>query len=653
LAWNASAVENVHFTVDSFATDVFQANKVVVDINWYDAKQLSIQVTVDSVTSRYFDQLSAININCNKTTYINNQFKCSNGILSFLYQDQKTVKTGLQFDYTPQQKWRINLADINIDLSFFAALIQNLNPALQGYQISAGRLQGGIEISGDKEQVSDVRLASKVEGLSLDGESILEDVTADIGLNLSNNSGIWTAKTSLSLLHGSMYIVPGLKVLGDTPGFYIEVGSKPLSIELAGRLDLNTHILYLDYLDYIHPDILKLQASAEINISDSITIPIFNLRTTIEKLANTFPVYIQPLLLKTNFSDLEIAGSLGLEINYQDQQLEQLELDFGDIYLDDGNSRFSLSDLAGNLSIHSDETPVQSYLRWGGMSFHRLDFGAGAVLFESVARKVDVLHWNDVDVLDGKLEINKFNMENIGTPDFALTLDANLTPISMKAFTQAMQWPLMSGNLSGTFKGLKYSKNNLQLNGDIDIHLFEGDVILRNLFIRDIFSEYSRLSANIDLNRLDLERLTDTFAFGKIEGTLNGHVNDLVLENWQPVNFDAAFLTPKEDDKPHRISQKALDNLNSLGGGLSGTMSRGMTSFFQEYSYGQIGLSCRLNSGVCEMGGVQDTDKGFYLLTRGGLLPPWVEVKGTGRSIKWAHLIDGLKQILHGEVRIE
>ena len=82
-------------------------------------------------------------------------------------------------------------------------------------------------------------------------------------------------------------------------------------------------------------------------------------------------------------------------------------------------------------------------------------------------------------------------------------------------------------------------------------------------------------------------------------------------------------------------------------------MSRGAISFFPEYSYGQIGLSCRLNNNVCELGGVRETSDGFYLLTRGGLLPPWVEVKGTGRSIVWNQLITGLKQIAQGEMHIE
>ena len=652
-AWNAYAVNDIHLTLDSVDTGLLRAKNVTLDIHWPEAQTLSVSVSAESASSGIFGRLSSININCKHTTYTNRQFHCSNGLLSFRYQGKKTARTHLAFDYSLDKKWQVQLGDLDLDATALSGILNKLHPALQDYQVSSGRLYGSIDISGNNNLVNAVRLAGKVKELSIDGDNTLQDVAANIDLDLSNHDGNWQTNSSLSITGGSMYLVPGIKVLGDTPGFYIEVGDQPLSVKLAGRWDTKSNILYLDDFEYDHPDVLNLQGSAKVILADTITIPSFNLKTNIGNLAKTFPTYIQPLLLNTDFSDLEIAGGMALELNYLDKRLDRLELDLRDIYLDDNNNRFSLSDLAGNLSMHSDKTPVQSFLRWNGMSFYRLDFGAGAVLFESVARKVKVLHWNNVSVLDGKLNINKFNMENIGTPDFEMTLDANLTPISMKAFTQAMQWPLMSGNLSGTFHGLKYSHNSLQLNGDIDIRLFGGDVVLRNLLIRDIFSEYSRLTADIDMQNLDLERLTNTFTFGKIQGTLDGHVNDLVMENWQPVHFDAAFVTPEDDDKPHRISQKALDNLNSLGGGLSGTMSRGMTRFFKEYSYGQIGLSCRLNGGVCELGGVQDTGNGFYLLTRGGLFPPWVEVKGAGRSIKWTHLIDGLKQIIHGEVKIE
>jgi hypothetical protein len=117
------------------------------------------------------------------------------------------------------------------------------------------------------------------------------------------------------------------------------------------------------------------------------------------------------------------------------------------------------------------------------------------------------------------------------------------------------------------------------------------------------------------------------------------------LQAWRPVYFEAELATPEDDRTRHRISQRAVDNLGFIGGGATAALSSGLLRYFKEYSYGRLGVSCRLYNGACELGGVEKTDDGFLLLTRGGVLPPWIEVRGTGRSIDWYDLVEGMKRI--------
>jgi len=287
------------------------------------------------------------------------------------------------------------------------------------------------------------------------------------------------------------------------------------------------------------------------------------------------------------------------------------------------------------------------------MSFYRLDFGAGDIVLESRGKDVKVVDWQEVTILDGALKIDEFSIRNLARSDFELKLGGELKPISMEALTHALGWTIFPGKLSGGISGLKYAHNSLELEGDISFSLFGGFLNIQDLKVENLFSSYSVLTTDIEIDKLDLEQLTDVFTFGKIEGSLSGRMDKLRLENWQPSYFEAEFATLIDDDKPHRISQKALENLNELGGGLSGTLSQGFLRFLPAYSYGRLGLSCRLNNGICELGGVEDDGDRFSILTKGGYLPPWVEVKGAGRSIRWADLIDGLKQIARGEVAIE
>ncbi|MBF8270267.1 MAG: hypothetical protein HW386_1976, partial [Gammaproteobacteria bacterium] len=574
-SWNLYAIDDFQLSADSIGNDMFQAHQVVVAVHGLETQAPAVNITATTITSIYSEGLHSIRLECQLTVRDNEQFHCADGLLSYIYPDGTAIKTTLSFDYNLDRDWRLSLRGLDIDLAYIAGILHDLHPALQNYQLSAGRLRGEVELRGKDGSVDAIKLNSQVQGLSLAGTSTLEKVTADIDLDIVKENGVWSTRADCAVSAGSMYIVPGLELLDDNPGFFIEVGAEPLSLQLTALWDTDKNWLILREFNYIHPQILELRGNAEMIMSEEITLPVVSLYSRIDKLENTFPIYIQPLLLNTNFSNLEIAGGMALAVDYHDRKLEHLDLSFNGIYIDDANDRFSLSGLNGNLSIRGDAEPVQSSLSWDGMSFHRLDFGKGSVVFASVAGQVDVLRWDDLAVLDGKLVISSFNMKNIGAPDFELTVGARLTPVSMNAFSQAMQWPLLSGTLSGTFPGLKYSLNNLQFNGDINIQVFAGDVVVRNLLIEDLFSEYSRLSADIAFNGLDLEQLTDTFTFGKIAGTLNGELNNLMLENWQPVYFEAAFITPEKDDRPHRISRKALDNLNSLGGGLSGTMSRG------------------------------------------------------------------------------
>ncbi len=223
----------------------------------------------------------------------------------------------------------------------------------------------------------------------------------------------------------------------------------------------------------------------------------------------------------------------------------------------------------------------------------------------------------------------------------------------MTDFTQALGWPIMSGQLTGVIQGLKYHRGNLQVGGHINVGLFNGNVVVRNLRVEELFGLVPSLYADIDIEDIDLEQLTERFSFGKIEGTLNGKVHKLELQAWQPVYFEAEVATAEDDEVRHRISQKAVDNLGYLGSGATGALSSGFLSFFKEYSYGRLGISCRLYNSACELGGVGETSNGFYILTRGGMLPPWVEVKGAGHSISWNTLIEGLKTITTNQPEIE
>ena len=677
LSFGTQAFESFSITLDSIDFEDFTASDVSIRFAWLDTRHLDLTITAEQISSILPGQITRLQIRCHDAVYEVNTVTCDRGNLITQHDSLGRVEGDFQFAYQLQQglismsmKTALH-AGGNMDLIFnrndqgwkgtlnmdeiVATQIQGLlahYKSFQDHALTSGSINGSITATGNDNYIDVFKIAAEISDLGIDGTNILEDVNLILNLAGQKKGNGWQLTHDAVIHRGAMYLIPGVEILGDKPGFYLEVEDKPVALHAGINWNAEDRIELSD-LVVEHPGHLQLYANATINILEDPSLDKLDFAVTMQDLTSAFPVYIQPLLLQTNFSDMEISGAVDLQIDYTDDRLDRFILKIDDLYVDDTHDRYSLSGVIANISIEDQASPIGSSLQWEGLSVYRLDLGPGDIKFESSGKNIRVVDWQDVEILDGTLLINSLGLNNVGTADFELVLDGILTPISMQTFTQAIGWPLFSGKLSSVITGLKYSHNSVEIDSDILIRVFDGDIILRGLHIRDLFSEYATLTTDIEVNKLDLKQLTDTFAFGKIEGSLSGSMAELKLEDWQPAYFEAEFASPEDDDRPHRISQKALENLNQIGGGLSGTLSNGFLRFFPSYSYGRIGFSCRLANGICELGGVDETDDGFFLLTRGGVLPPWVDVRGTGRSIKWKELIGGLKRIAEGEISLE
>jgi hypothetical protein len=158
-----------------------------------------------------------------------------------------------------------------------------------------------------------------------------------------------------------------------------------------------------------------------------------------------------------------------------------------------------------------------------------------------------------------------------------------------------------------------------------------------------------RLQVDAQVNNLDLETLTRTFSFGRIEGRLDGRLDGLLMESWRPVAFDAGFATPVDDKSRHRISQQALDNISNIGGGgVGGALSRSFLRFFEDFPYDRLGISCRLENGICAMDGVAPAANGYYIV-KGRLLPPRIDVIGYAERVNWNSLVAQLAAAIKRE----
>jgi hypothetical protein len=289
-------------------------------------------------------------------------------------------------------------------------------------------------------------------------------------------------------------------------------------------------------------------------------------------------------------------------------------------------------------------------MAWQSASFYRIQLGAAEFALETGAHGVILQSPLAVPLFDGELQVDEFELSSING-ELSWLLDGLLTPVSMQSVSAALGWPPLSGKLSGMIPHASYKEHELTLGGILLVQAFDGDITVHNLKVLDPLGSVPRLWADIRLKHLDLKTLTRTFSFGRIDGRLEGHVDDLYMEVWQPVAFDAAFRTPPGDRSRRRISQRAVDNISNLGGGgVAGAVSRSFLSFLEDFPYKALGISCRLENGVCRMGGVGPASAGSgYYLVQGRWLPPRLDVIGFADDVDWHSLLDRLKRVTAGE----
>ncbi len=676
---NAHAVDVLQIQLEDLDAELFSAKDVWLEMDISNPLEISLHLLARNISSPHVNEHASISVSCKNAKLKEHVINCTNGTAKIKHPLIKDEIIPFTFRYhlsegfknidlsqlgfadgsakfkaeIKNRNWSIQMNMKKVNMPTLLNSLQTQQTWLENYPVEEGLLDLEAKIKLERNSVTEAELSAAMKNVSMDADQVLDGVTLSSNLKLKKDSGNWFFSNDLDLQEGALYVVPGFQIFNETPGFFLDLNEQAIQVQLEGLTNNESHSFQIDNFHYQQGNLLDIEGHGYFNpgkddVVESLTISIMS-----SYLHKVFPVYVQPILLPTNFADLELSGSLAINLSYEQNQLKSLQLGLGDIYIDDEFNRFSVSGLNSGIQLSESNQVQYSRVNWQGLSVYKILFGPGDMLFESTGNDYIVKEWQDIDVLDGGLTIHHLSLLNLGQEGFELHLDGALNPISLNSFTQTMGWPLMSGKLAGEISGFQYSNNQLKLVGDLVFHVFDGDLTLSGFNIDNLFSNYSKLTTNIDLRNFDLEQLTDTFAFGKIEGTLNGRMHKFTLEDWQPVYFDAEFITPENDEKPHRISQKALDNLSELGGGLTGSLSRGFLKFIPEYSYGHLGIRCLLSNGVCNLGGVHETDDGFYILTRGGLLPPWVAVKGTGRSIAWPDLIDGLKQIAEGEIVFE
>jgi hypothetical protein len=429
---------------------------------------------------------------------------------------------------------------------------------------------------------------------------------------------------------------------------YLNLGLHPLDIELAGRSDAGR--VELHDVRLRQPDVLTGHGSASFQQADDGSWQVTEAALKLEQLTlpGAYDVLLQPVLANTDLANLETTGSLSGELRMADDAIIAAALEIRDVYLDDRDGRLAAYGLNADLVWAAGAGAQPLAIRWDGGFIYGIAYGAARLDFQPEGRGWALVRPVAIPVLDGALEIGVLEFGGMAEGATSISFDARLTPLDMRSLARALDWPPLSGTLAGEIPSLSYENGEISLAGALEARMFDGSVTVADLSVREPFSDRALLRADIDMRGLDLRLVTEAFSFGLITGRLDGYVHDLVMIGWSPAAFDARLYTSPDDRTRHRISQRAVDNIASLGGGGgAAALSSGFLRFFDEFTYDRISLGCRLDRKVCAMSGIEPSGNGYLILRGSGL--PQINVVGFARRVNWPTMVAQLKSIVESE----
>jgi hypothetical protein len=235
--------------------------------------------------------------------------------------------------------------------------------------------------------------------------------------------------------------------------------------------------------------------------------------------------------------------------------------------------------------------------------------------------------------------ISHLHHKNIFDSFIEIDFNGEVLPISLELITKKLDWPVMSGKISGLIPGLKKVGNRIDFLGELELNVFDGNMKISNLSTERLFGVAPVIAGNINFNELNLEQITNTYDFGEITGLVNGYVNDLRITNWKADRLESYIETIKNKKVKQTISQRALDNISSIGG-VQGAISNSFLKFFDSFKFSKLAIGCKLRNSVCEMSGIGSAKDGYFLVKGKGI--PRINIVGYRKFIDWEVFLDRL-----------
>jgi hypothetical protein len=632
----------------------------VIDLN---QKKPQFKMSATKLTlPKPFNDLTLADIHCNDFTWDHDELHCNQGRASVRSAYWQSPSTNFSFHFSPKlnsfkledtrlvgshlsldavmngENWQCKVKAEHISNKLVDKLFQSKPPKQKQAQVKQGSLNLTGMFSGKQDTMQGFNLTAEVDGLTdqtEDGKVATEKLNLVTHLQGKKSKEDWVWQSESKIIGGALYVDP----------VYPEAGLQPIVLNTQGFWHIKTKKADIQSFTYQHPGVGVLSGKGTAYYRDGIKIEKADVTLHSETLQGLLTTYINPFFTESPFTGVTVTGDVQANFTFIQQALTDTSIHFSKLNVKDEAGRLAINEGSGLINWSDNAMLIKrSELAWKKLSIKGLPMGSAKIPFINQGNSFTLVEKIKIPFLNGSIAVDKFSWQAKKQEEPDVSFAGSLDNVSLEQLSKTLGWTPLSGNISGQIPGVDYHDKTLSLDGELLIKVFDGTVKVNNLASSGLFTDFPKVYGDAEIDNLDLDQLTQKFEFGNITGRLSGTINKFVLENWHPVTFYAWLGTPDNDDSSHRISQTAVKNIASIGGGgATDLLSRSFLGFFETFGYDKIGLGCYLHNGVCQMMGLEAAGQGYYLIKGGGL--PRIDVLGYNPRVNWDVLVERLGRV--------
>lgn len=665
----ATAGIAVSLAVDDITGDDWSLAGIRIGIDSGAAGVMALDIAVDRVVlPQGQGDLSGLRLACQSARFVEESWHCEQGELQVdgsPYGPQRSRWTGnwrnggrLSLEVAGLQlaggKLGVSLAtgDAGWQAGFDAYRLQlrrlsqlsGTAPIPPAWQ-AQGRISGRVDVRGHDGEARSARTRLVVDRLayaSPDGTQAAEDLALKIDGKARLRRAGWQFDSRLRWSAGALYSDP----------LFVDAGAGAVTLDASGLFDPARQRLRLDGWQVDLNTTLNVSGTGRLDLR-TLSFDELTLAAHSDDAERLYQVLVQPFLIGTAADDLDVQGQVGFVLHFDSQGPAQAGLQLKDLAFSDRQGRYALRRTEGAVAWARDGDASVSRLDTDGVRIYRIESDPFAIRATFSGDRIDLVEPLVVPLLGGRVALDSFALRGALVEGEAprWTADASVRAVSLEQLTRQLDWPLFNGDLSADLGRMRYADRQFSIGGGLELTAFGGAIRVDGLRIDDPLAAVPVLRADATLRGLDLDAVTRTFSFGRIQGRLDGDVKDLQLVAWQPDQFDLHLYTPPDDSSRRRISQRAVENLTELGSGVPAGLSASVLRIFEEFSYRAIDVKILLRGDSASIDGLARPDGGYYLVRGSGL--PRIDVIGRNRSVAWSDLLERLREIQVEGVKIE